>query len=722
MKGIKLNNKQQALLKLVSELVMCYKPKHYSPFSSTFSYLSDKFSRYFLNKKGTAHEASLLVTEDTRVHCINCSLSFEDLVKVFTVLDNEFYENSNPSLFYKLYLDLTKLIADQAQGNAPVRQESIFHPENNIFPDASGNNTFNPQVLKDYVNFTLCYLNNSNLSTLCTEAQKILDSTALLTPQFVLLRGLARAVLFTANVNGYNFQLSNPDEQLKIEYCTASSLFLTAITRDNRESILSDLQEEFAILHPYITKFMRLTHIVNENDKALSFGYVVGILSVFTVRLYSQYAVERAQQDVLFFTQANKTISYNRTGYTDYRNNKQNYTNNTMDSILAPEHSSEYFPEMFGIFNGTPGIITTVISVVQLFCALPAFLCSEVKKQFILGRLSKNKLTTLETRENHHLMASLLFRWIGNVAMQPTDMVTSPFKDLALNYTIFRFFLPSSYIEEPLKYQSVANTFASSSYRKKKRVSVSFPAIYSTTLLTLGLEYGSVCFNLQYVIVILKLLRPLSLILVLHSNRSNTLYSNNTQKFTYASLSRLSSSILVLPMFDLLGDKLRYLSLATGIDVVLSVQSDVTCSIIMCEVSNMQVNTAVIQDILDSSMSSNNNYFLVMPIAERARLQHKQNMTVTQMLELFYKELDIIEQQSNASPSIVEVTDEEAEQVLQAQAINHKSQRIQRRSDLNLPLQHKCISFTENDDASSSTKSSKFKVKPKHKSRIQQQL
>ncbi|WP_065432461.1 hypothetical protein [Ehrlichia ruminantium] len=701
MNKVKLNNRQKQFLDYVQSLIASYRPQRFSLLRNPISYLSDKFSRRFLNKQGNDSEASLLVTEEVRSYVIDFSLSLDDLVIVSDIINC----NSNSTSFlYRIYLNLVSLIAYQNQRNPALSQEPIFHPEDSTFSGTASDHTFNPQVLQDYVVLMLRYLNDSNTRVLCNEALEILNNTCVLTPQNVLLRGLALATLNIANNNGYHFPLTeNPDQQLKTEYCTALSLIITALTTNHRDSTLSGLREDFARNHPYINKFINFAGTVNKGVLALSFGYVMGILCSFVVRVYSEYAVDRARDDIMIFTNSSFTVNRNRTLYqiyiTQYHDNSTafaelqansssyNETSINRTVVFAPEHSSEYFPEFAGIINGMPAVLTTIVSATQLFCALPATICGEIRNRYILRKLSQNRTLTPEERREHiHLMGSMIFRWVGNVAVQPADLITHHMKDTALKYSIFRLFLPSSFIEEPTKLQSVANALARSSYRSQHRVLLRYPYVYSSFTATLVLEYVGAYFKNTTLVAAIKALRPFSLLMALCYNRGRVLYSPGIERYAYASLTRLTSSLLVLPMFDLLGDKVRFLSLATGLDVTLSVYADIVCGEVMDNINIVQLNIATIQGLIDDSIQNDRIHIFIMPIGERGHLRRMSQLTAEEMMALLNEEIRLMEQEVSNSPSITEVTDEEAEQIIREQEARRQSRR-QQKSDLNAPEQ-----------------------------------
>ncbi|QLK56757.1 Cpg1 family polymorphic protein [Ehrlichia ruminantium] len=699
MNKVKLNNRQKQLLDQIKLLIRSYRPQRFSLLRNPILYLSDKFSRKFLNKQGDDSEASLLVTEEVRFYIIQNSLSLDDLVIVSDQIE---CNNNEVSFLHRIFLKLVSLIAHQNQSNQALSQEPIFHPEDSTFSDIPSNHTFNPQLLENYTVFVQKYLNNSNTRVLCKEALKVIYNTSLLTPQSVLLRGLALAILSIANNNGYDFPLpENAAEQLKIEYCTTISLILTAATTNYRDSTLSGLRDDFAKAHPYIDRFINFAGTVNANVLALSFGYVMGIGCGFITRTHSEYAVDRARDDVRNFTSSSFTVHRNRTLYqqyiTQYHNNATTFAqlhNSSSNNetvvfngtvVLAPEHSSEYFPEYAGIINGIPAILTTIVSATQLFCALPATMCGEMRNKYILDKLSQNSLTLGERHENIHLMGSMIFRWVGNVVVQPADLITHDVKDVALKYSIFRLFLPTAFIEEPAKLQSVANALARSSYRSQYRALLRSPYIYTSFAATLVLEYVGAYFGNKFFVAGIKALRPFSLLMALCYNKGRVLYSRSMEKYAFASLTRLTSSLAVLPMFDLLGDKLRYLSLATGLDVVLSVYADIVCGQVMDNINTVQLNITTIQNLIDDSIQQNRSHILIMPLARRGYLRHISQLTVEEMMTLLNEEVRVTEEELSNSPSIREVTDEEAEQIIREQ--NACRSRRQRRSDLNAPEQ-----------------------------------
>ncbi|QGR02332.1 hypothetical protein EDL81_01385 [Ehrlichia ruminantium] len=694
MARIRLNRAQELLLRRIRSLISDHTPRSIQFFRNPLRYIINQFNTRLLNRQNTVYESSLLVTEEIRDYFIDNHLSLEDLVIVSNIIENETIQSIELSLFHKMYLDLNRFLLYQLQNDPTRAQESVFRPEDNTSPLTPYPGRFDPRNLDHYLQFVAGYINPSNEGVLYTEAQSISSRVSLITPQIALLRALARAVLVRSNDN--SLPLSNAQEEISTEFTTAISLSLTAATPGYRYSILSNLRQEFATQHPHMNRIINASSAVSACSLSLSFAYIIGIGAVWIVREYSEHAVNRARNDilnVLNLTDNNSTVIVrNRTLYelyinntnnfTDVYNNSTNSTSNNATIIPAPGHSSEYFPENWGIFNGIPGIWTTILSSTQLLCALPAYFCSAARSQFINHRLQNRiQQSSLTVIQHYHLLGAVVFRWIGNVVMQPADMLTSLTKDTILKHSIFRLFLPVSFLEEPLKCVSLMNTLASNTHRRQERAVVSLPIVYATTFSTLGLEYLNLYINSTSFTVCIKALRPFSLLMALFWNRRHIAYSSRLTRYCVASISRLASSLLVLPLFDLVGDQLRYLSITGAVDVLFSVQSDIVASNMANEASEIQMHMAVIQHLIDRNVQPGSPLPLML-LAERARIRQQRSLTISQMIQHLEEEIQNMEQ-CYASPRITEVTDAEAEQILHEQ----QRQSQQSRSDLNAPSQ-----------------------------------
>ncbi|KYW92252.1 hypothetical protein [Ehrlichia ruminantium] len=232
MDRVGLNERQQAFFDYMRLLVARHNSKHLSPICHPMRYLHDKFNALLFNKQNDHHKACLLLTQNIHDYIIKCSISYNDLIKVSNAFNNL---NNETCFLNMIHSKLLSSIVDQNQGNL------VIGGEFNIY-----GYQFNPRILNNYLIYVSKYVNMSNAKVLQDEAMIILNAVFPLTPQNVLLRGIARAVIIITG-NECNSSLGDdPGKQLKIEYSAAVSLITVSLTTSYRSSILSELQEDFA--------------------------------------------------------------------------------------------------------------------------------------------------------------------------------------------------------------------------------------------------------------------------------------------------------------------------------------------------------------------------------------------------------------------------------------------------------------------------------------------
>ncbi|QLK57670.1 hypothetical protein [Ehrlichia ruminantium] len=255
MDRIRLNKKQQGFLDYVRSSVVRHNLQPFSAFRHPMRYLCGKFYELLFNKQDNHNKACFLLTEEICDYIIKCSISYDDLVKVLDV----FNSLQNKTCFLNMiHSQLLSSIVSQNQGNL------VIDGEFNI-----GDHPFNPHLLNNYLIHVSKYVNTSNAKVLQDEAMTILNAVLPLTPQNVLLRGVARAVIIITG-NECNSSLGDdPGKQLKIEYSAAVSLITASLTASHRSSILSEIQGDFAEENSNSTTGT-ITSIIHNAASALS--------------------------------------------------------------------------------------------------------------------------------------------------------------------------------------------------------------------------------------------------------------------------------------------------------------------------------------------------------------------------------------------------------------------------------------------------------------------
>ncbi|QLK56758.1 hypothetical protein [Ehrlichia ruminantium] len=255
MDRVGLNKKQQNFFNYIKSLVARHNPKPVSPIRHPMRYLYHKLDELFFNKQDNCHKACLLLTEDIRDYITNHSISHDDLFKVLHALNN-LYDRTR--FINMIHSQLLSSIVSRNQGSL------LIDGEFNI-----GDHSFNSHLLNNYLIYVSKYVNTSNAKVLQDEAMTILNAVLLLTPQNVLLRGLARAVIIITG-NECNSSLgNNPGKQLKTEYSAAFNLITASLTASHRSSILSEMQGDFAEENSNSTTGT-ITNIIHNAASALS--------------------------------------------------------------------------------------------------------------------------------------------------------------------------------------------------------------------------------------------------------------------------------------------------------------------------------------------------------------------------------------------------------------------------------------------------------------------
>ena len=367
---------------------------------------------------------------------------------------------------------------------------------------------------------------------------------------------------------------------------------------------------------------------------------------------------------------ATETYAHYTYSYTHSNCTTGNSTGINNITIFTPEHPSEYFPEHAGLYNGMPSYATTIMSTIQLFFTLPLIFIVTHGKKFSLSYHKKYNPTIEQKRAKNSFLAVTVFRWIANVIMQPIDVVTSEEKNSFFQWTVFRFFTPTACIEEPLKLQILSDSIQRYSYRNKsKRFLVNLKLMYLSSLLITALEFldKALKFPCTPLSVTLKFSRALSVITpIIHNKHYNrVIYSRSFTRFAIANLLRTLTSPAILPLYDLLGSKLRYASLLSAVDVISTVVADAEAANIMYKANIIEESLLAIEDIIDAAITKNKNASLILLSTniEKQLLTLRYKINIKEILETGELDTDsdldtdlAVEVKIDTSPSTSKIT------------------------------------------------------------------
>ncbi|KJV65847.1 MULTISPECIES: Cpg1 family polymorphic protein [Ehrlichia] len=657
------NNQLKLYTKVQQHIKNNQVTKNLSLLPSPISYFSYKVNSLFFGSKNTSHEKCVMVSEEFTSDLILESADFESFTLVTKHIDKDFKEqcHNNGILFLcNLLTPLIKHISSKL-ATSGISSHPISEIEGILSTNMPlGDNNFNPGDIACYEEFINGILNQSNQDVLLREAEKVLNIICPLTCHVLLIRGIAHAIL--------NKRTPNPTshkEHVAIEAKTATLLHIAAITHTTRESTMRAVNAAFAREHPYQSRVLAITNYFNQYiSDTVSWVYVGAIFSVFVTRIYSGYASDRAEQDVQKALSASgHSINFNHTRYYRPDINYHNSTNSTV--IYAPRHPSEYFPEHEGVLNGVPGYLTTAISTVQLFLTLPNMILSQRKRQFVLRSLDKYSPTPEEQKNNAILMSTLIFRWVGNVVVQPVDCIDSVYKDTFFKWSVFRFFTPSAPLEEPLKLQNIYNCLNRHCYRSQSTPTlVNHRIMFLAAVSTTALEYVDAALGFPNLIcsALLKGTRLLSVIIPVVTNRNKVCYIPRFKKFVLVNMVRTATSPAILPAFDQIGSHIRYVGLLTALDVLATVNADAISGRILSEASAIEEQLVVIEDLIRNATQNHIAASLVLfsPVIERRFQRLRSNVTITEILEDNQEEEQVQSGRRQHSRSITETQNNES--------------------------------------------------------------
>ncbi|QLK53088.1 hypothetical protein FDZ64_01395 [Ehrlichia ruminantium] len=726
MRKIKLTNTQTTLLGSINLLIATHTPKPLPFLRNCLSYISHTLDTKFFGKQNTVHEASTIVTEEVRNHIIMSSVSLEDYSAVIDSIDQEVKNKiGGKSFLTNLCLQLEKKISGETKENYR-RATEAFGDTEEIFSYLTATNSFNPGILGNYTDFIHGYINQSNSKVIYQEAKKVLSITCLLTPQSILLRGLARAVI---NIVNYNSRTVNSLESEQFtEFCTAISLNTTASTRPLREDTIRKILKQFAADHPIINWLLNTSnHFNTQHSYSVLYASMVAAFAIFITRIHGDYAVEQAQNDIkraLNNTQ-NITICRNRTMYEKFTNSGNGTFNNNGNNITvyAPDHVSQYFPQNEGWFNGMVEWIPCALRMTLLLFVLPRAFLSPVRKNYILQHYKSIELTPQQKLAHRSLVLSMAWRWACVASMQPGKIVTSTLNDQFFKWSVLRFIVPATFIEEAIKIETVANSHYKLSYRNTSspRFHTPISTIYSCCAISLALEYISISISSaslpvsKALTIFTKLIRPGALILPLVLNRNRVQFSPAIKTVALASMVRLGATGALLPIFDFARGQLHWESLTSALLQAASVYSDRKIGAVMNTLNTVEVHLAIINPMVIAATQNHGSIMLLLPVIEQGQNREKYEKSIAEAAALLEAQVDLIikQQQRRNSASIVEITDEEAEQIIREQKATQQT-RQQSRSDLNASSGEVSIEFIQ-EEGNHQCKVVKFTDKCKHK-------
>lgn len=636
-----LTSNQDKLYKQILNLIKKYRATHRTFLRSPLRYCIDQIRFLAFNRKNNSHESSIVITEALTEIVILQSITFEDFAAVLEALELDFrytLEEAGVSVLFTLFYGLIGHISDQMcnTGEAVHSLQSITDILRSC-PQFS--HTFDPRNIACYDQFLsrIRALQNFDIETLAEEARIVLSTDAPLSLQTVLLRGLAHAILRQADPESH----VDHGEQIDIEASTAIRLVSTAILYQTRERRVAEARAAYAVAHP--NRHTAFTTAIRWNERLafISPAYACAVLSTFFARAFSELVVNRARDDLR--TRFNITFSLNHTR--EYSSTVNTVLNNTTNNatVFVPTHSSEYFPEWNGLANGIPSYFTTFLSCIQLAFALPPTVLGIHRRVFIRRYLENHNPTREEILNDLTFQSILLFRWFGNLALQPADCISHAVKDAIFKWSIFRYFTPSSAIEEPCKFEYVHNVRQRFSSRNARRFHTDTMFSLGTAGTILALEYTDVAlFNFKNIgfTFFVKFARTLGAIRPIFMNRihGNMLYNPRLESLVITNLVRITGTVPLLPLYDTFGAQLRYMNLLTAIDVIVTSNVDARSSRLFNECTILEEHLTAIENVTQNVLEYRGALALLAPELHRRFDDARYIIPISILLEEDYKE------------------------------------------------------------------------------------
>ena len=635
-----LTSNQSNLYQQILKLIKKYRATHRTFLRSPLRYCIDQIRFLAFNRKNNSHESSIIITELFTEIVILESITFEDFAAVLEALELDFksqLEENGVSELFTIFYNLVAHISDQ-MCNTGEAVHSLSSITDVLRSRPQFSHTFDPRNIACYDQFLsrTRVLRKFNIETLAAEARIVLNTDTPLSLQTVLIRGLAHAILRQADPESH----VDHGEQLDVEAGAAIRLVTTAILQEARERRVAAARAAYAEAYPYrhaaLVTALRWTKYLS----FLSPAYACAVLSTFFAREFSEFVVDRARQDIQ--NRLNITFSLHHT--TGYNSTINSYINNTQNvTLFVPQHSSEYFPEWYGLANGIPSYFSTLLSCIQLLFALPPTVLGVHRRVFTRRYLEDYTPTSEERATDLTFQSILIFRWFGNLALQPADCISHPLKDAFFKWSIFRYFTPSSAIEEPCKDAFVHNVRQRFSTRNAGQFHANNRQSLAAAATILGLEYLDTAvfgFKNAGFTFFVKIARTLGAIrpIVINRIHGNVLYNPKFESLVLTNLVRIAGTVPLLPLYDTFGNQLRYMNLLTAIDVIVTSNVDARSSQIFNDTTILEEHLTAIEDITQNALDHRGVLVLLAPELYRRFDDARYSIPISVLLEENHEE------------------------------------------------------------------------------------
>ncbi|MGN7619062.1 MAG: Cpg1 family polymorphic protein [Ehrlichia sp.] len=600
--------------------------------SNPFTYFVEAFRRRIFNKKCTSHEACILITEEVRDIVITSGATADDFAIVIGTISADLSLMDGEVIFFFI---LAKQLVRKVCEDLLTRNREAFSSGDIERVVSSGEVVSSCQLgdVSYYVKFLEEEVNYRHSTAAVRAAHKLLKMRCLLTAENLLARALAYAVVRI----GSEKHLATIQAQFSIEFASCVSLNVVGVTQDSRAAVMELLDEQYRIQHPILSMALNITNKFNTSASNMCTGvYISAIVSIFLTRLYSRSAFFRMQHDL---SGAANLSFYSTQHYTPYSTNG---STSVSTNITIPEDISEFFPESFGIYNGLPSYLPTVLATTQLFFALPSTFLTQHKRKFILRQVqNKSAKTEVSGQDYRNFSLALIVRWASNVVMQPLDIITHPIKHSVFQWSVFRLFTPLACLEEPLKEKLLSNSLEKQSHRDRGgKFSTDLRLMYAAGAIILALEMTDKYLNFPSTActVLIKCSRLLAVLVpVAHNSMKDRLvYSRGFERFVLANAVRALSSPAVLPLYDQLGDKLRYVSLLSATDALLTVNAELVAGSVMSQVAGVEKNIATCSSTIENAIFEGKNSSLVV-VSTELQIQLVQARSTVTFLDMMQK-------------------------------------------------------------------------------------
>ncbi|QXK92105.1 hypothetical protein HL033_00790 [Neoehrlichia mikurensis] len=530
-------------------------------------FITNFFEKLFTKKPKDSHSIAVFITESVLSIAINNTHGYiptETFFNVMRYLDGVFIEqlksNSHHDLL-SLFYALDRYIS--------------LHPTE-----------FKLDDLNQYIAFVNKNVHLVQKNALVISAVALLngDNLCILTKKWFLIRALSNAI---ANI--YVQHNNKTQEELSIEFETHNNLMTYFYQRDNILNMQLRAEESFQDEHPIIDKLLNTATKILSKLSYMPQMYITCIFAIFVTRTV----------DIMKFKD-----------FVD-KNNKSNSCNLPLSNSSYYSTScedfdfDEYFPQYGGIINALSTLVTTLTSVICLFASVPQMLFSKYRSDCILYYSMRRGLYNKSPIRPYS--ASLAIRWLSNMIIQFIDIFNNIYVKSLMQWYIIRSFVPLGVIENTQVMSEFYRVVSQSSAKldSNGRFVLNRKYIFGTFVMAVALEYTTQALKYNGYLVTynalgvpVKLIRVLSIIVPYVTNRVfyGISYHPELSKFLAFSSVRCISSPLVLPLFDNI-QEIRYMSLITALDIILTVYADTQCSIIADAMFRNRIVISCIKDM-----------------------------------------------------------------------------------------------------------------------------